>query len=109
MNCIYCNFIMKDTGDATLDCDNCPHQPRFFISGIVPNDIHIEYTQFRLNNYTIELNHEDNTTKLFITKKFNWSNHPLPLQIISLNHIPKINPTNAKHWLDKLLNLKAFS
>jgi len=91
-----------------FSCDHPNVIVKFICSGEQSNPT-IIYTQFRLNTCLIELNHEDNTTKLFITKKFNWSNHPLPLLMISLNHIPKINPTNAEHWLDKLLNLKAFS
>ena len=99
MNCPYCNNILPDYHSGSMfSCDHPNVIVKFICSGEQSNPT-IIYTQFRLNTYLIELNHDDQLTRLFNSKS----------RILSLNHIPKINPTNAEHWLDKLLNLKAFS
>lgn len=54
---------------------------------------------FLVKNKSIELNYQRNETIL----------HETGISILKLNYLEDINPGNAKKWMKKLLNMKAFS
>ena len=52
-------------------------------------------------DYDMTINVQENTFKLIKRKEQS--------EIIKLNYLPPIFPSNAQEWLDKFLNLKAFA
>jgi len=104
--CYYCDEDMTpDDGqqiNGYFDCKPC--HTRFICSGNFSNP-DIEYIHFTVDSYLIELNYDRNQTFLF-----HKDESPMRrLHMMELAYIADINPTNAKYWLTKLLNLKAFS
>lgn len=108
MNCTFCDKILIDN-NGFFKCYHNNVDVTYLCHGKL-NNYSIWYTTFVISEkqiqWQITLSHRDNTTILI--KRLESNSHD-PKIILKLNHIPKINPTNANHWLDKLLNLKAFS
>jgi hypothetical protein len=105
MNCTFCNTILYDSGTTVYYCTNHQTQIGFICSGLESQPT-IEYIQFHIEQpaaFLIELNIEKQSCKLFTINKKKIK------EILTLNYIPNITADNAKHWLDRLLNLKAFS
>ena len=97
-NCYYCNKSLQ-FANGFYNCPICPNTQ--FIHGYHNSYINIIWIVFNFKPYYIDINLQ--TKQLFLYK--DMSN----VSLISLDYIPKINPTNAKHWLDKFLSIKAFA
>ena len=103
IKCVYCqNDLIADR--VSNYCKNCSSEL-----------IHIRYfdglnvIQFIFNMYGLEIDYDRNVLSLVAAIKTENENYLTPDNIISINNIPKnINPSNAKEWIKKLLNLKAF-
>jgi hypothetical protein len=82
-------------------CDNCPILIIVEVShkyGYVQHYFEIFYktgSTYRIHLFKDRLQ----------IKKITGANHSVFLE---LNHLPNINPTNVKQWLDRMIDLKIF-
>jgi hypothetical protein len=96
-NCPYCDNEMS--GALIKICTFCDLTMRVRHSGVKDTMFDCVGTK-----YVILVEYDLNITTLYhITDQA-----PLD-KIIALNYIIDINPSNVKRWLERLLNLRAFS
>ena len=101
--CYYCDHdITPPDGNQMngwFDCLHCPIVTRFIVSGDISNP-EINMVHLRCWEWLIELVVDDNYTNIFDEND---------RQFVTLNYIPKITPTTAKPWLERVVQLKAFA
>lgn len=102
-NCIFCDSALLEQSYSYLDnyhclkCSNDDLQVSFTYNDYTNQII---WTTFYIYPYKMWIAHIGNNG-LFL-----YMEHKI---ILDLMKAPKINPNNAKHYLDKFLNLKSFS
>jgi hypothetical protein len=92
----------KDHLGTFFFCDLCPTSVVYEVSHTKGYKQHYFQVNKELSGYRLHL--YPSGKEPFQVYKF-YEEHSL---LIKLPYLPKINPTNAKQWLDKLLKLKAF-
>ena len=96
MQCLYCNNELE-LHLGYYKCASCKVKFEYLIS----LKKELGWIIYEFENYILEISVRKNKTYLLNDKRYNI--------ILELNYIPDINPSNAKYWFDKLLNLATFS
>lgn len=97
-------------------CPKCPDDTVIyiyiyinFINNPNPTPMYLGYSLVvNFNEDTYHMDFMANEAFPFVLHKFKKPRAPFQ-KIMELNYAPDITPDNAASWLEKLLNLKAFS
>lgn len=115
MNCIFCTKPLEkisptDGWHGDYACFDCHPDWNVRIT-VTPETNDIDYFHIYNNKFYVEQCQEINATRIF-----KWDNKkvkPSPsgnhwILFMTINDCPKISPSTLQHWLDRILNLKAF-
>lgn len=110
-NCPFC-FSHLSAKEGFYYCESCSNDDllvKFVL--IYENSIRfqrISWINYKIGKYQIYTSKDTNQLLLYDDSKdstsLEWQNH-----IMQLDYCPNINPSTAKQWLNKLLNLKSFA
>jgi hypothetical protein len=125
VKCVFCDntYLLVIKGRITADyfCDKCPETVFLhYVTPMIKTPIYAGHViELKQNDKIYHMEFFHNATppfRLQLMTKYTsedpnlyYPNKLLANQILTLNTLPDINPSNARHWLDRLLNIKAFS
>lgn len=112
--CQFCQNEVPYSNRTEMSCDfyichKCPGDLVYIYSNAFTNSIYLGYIiVVDFNGKTYHMDFMATEAYPFVLHSYDET-EDRNKTILSLNYVPPITPNNALSWLEKLLNLKAFS